>query len=147
MNERDEIRGATRRWRGGRMARAMTFALTSAMLASCRLSSEGCGSAEPITVSLTVVESVSGARITGTASAILIGMSSTDTIAVNNGRGSSTVELAEEGSFTLRIIAAGYELWERSDVVIARSAVCSVSHAVAIDARLTSTPSSSIATP
>ena len=147
MNERGEIRGAAKRWRRGRVARAITYAMSCAMLAGCRLSSDGCGTAVPITVSLTVVESVSGARISGAASAILTGLTSIDTIAVTNGRGTFTVALTEEGSFTLRIIAAGYDVWERSDVLIARSAVCSVNHSVSIDARLTTTPSSDVATP
>ena len=125
--------------RRGAGRRAWTVAAICVSLSACKLSTSGCPAPEAIDVALTVVESGSGARITRNATALLIGAVSTDTANVVSGRGFFSIPPEREGSFTLRVVAFGYDLWERQNVVIAHVAPCTVVHTVEIESRLTTT--------
>ncbi|MEO7964916.1 MAG: hypothetical protein ABIT38_13520 [Gemmatimonadaceae bacterium] len=130
--------------RSWRVAARRTLVVVSLCmsLGACKLSTGSCPAPEPIDVALTVLENASGARITRNGTALLIGATSTDTASVVSGRGFFSVPLEREGSFTLRVVALGYDLWQRQNVVIAHLAPCTIVHTVEIESRLTTTASS-----
>lgn len=115
------------------------------LLLGCTLSTEGCPSPTGIPVHLTVVEDATGARLTRSATAVLTGLVSVDTSLVVNGVAEFVVPPEREGAYSLTITSFGYNDWVRNNISIARAAACTRNASVGIDARLTVTASSSVA--
>lgn len=115
------------------------------LLLGCTLSTEGCPNPTGIPVHVTVVEDATGARLTRNATAVLTGLVSADTSVVVNGVAEFLVPPEREGAYSLSITSFGYNDWVRNNISIARVAACTRNASVGIDARLTVTASSAVA--